>query len=61
MLFPPHHHYQAVLVAMSKKELDEACRRLRANDPTLTELEYVSARGLMRGGLHLWGWDGFAL
>ena len=46
---------------MSKKELDEACRRLRANDPTLTELKYLSARGLMRGGLQLWGWDGFAL
>ena len=44
---------------MSK--LDEACRRLRANDPTLTVLEYVSARGLMQGGLCLWGWDGFAL
>ena len=41
--------------------LDEECRRLRANDPTLTALEYVSARGLMRGGLQLWGWDGFAL
>ncbi len=46
---------------MSKKELDEACRRLRANDPTLTKLQYVSARGLMQGGLHSWGLDGFAL
>ena len=57
----PPHRYQAVLVAMSKMKLDEACRRLRTNDPTLIKLEYVSARGLMRGGLYSWGWDGLAL
>jgi hypothetical protein len=54
-------HFESVSYQVAMSKLDEACRRLRANDPILTALKYVSARGLMRGGLHSWGWDVFAM
>ena len=51
----------SIKASLERNKVREACRRLRANDPTLTELEYVSACGLMRGALYSWGWDGFAV